>query len=122
MRSNRAESFRYTFDTPLDALFKIINIDGRTVSTSPGKAKVVNISPAGMKINSSLNLRKENNSIQLQISFKINNESFDLIGGVVWKRHRGYSYDYGIDLMVDDNTQNQLIQELKSYSREILES
>src|SRR5690625_971394 len=107
-RYKRKETFRYTFEEPIAALFEIIGIDDHTVSSSKGKAKILNISPHGIKLNSPLNIPEtDHKSIQLTISFELNNKQLNVNGEIVWKKPKGISVDYGIDLIIDESTQQE---------------
>jgi len=117
---NRKESFRYTFEEPLAALFEISKVDGHKVSTSEGEAKIINISPHGIKLNSHLKIPEtDHQSIELSISFELNDKQINVSGDIVWMKNKGISVDYGIDLIADDSTEKEIIEQLKIYSKEI---
>lgn len=121
MISQRNEAFRYTFDEPIDALFEITKIDDDIVSTSEGKAKIFDISPTGIKLNTHLKIPKtDHKSIELSISFKINDKEIDVTGVIVWMQINHSSVDYGIDLNIDESTKQQIIDQLKIYSKKAI--
>lgn len=121
MRAGKRKSFRYTFAKPITALFQIVAIDDEIVSTSKGKAKIINISTRGVKFNSHLNIHKtEHKTIQLAISFKLNEQLINVDGNIVWKNNKGTSVDYGIAFIIeesDDPIEEIIIEQLKIYSR-----
>jgi len=118
MRYNRHEAFRYEFEKPLTALFQIVEIDDESVSSSKGEAEIINISPKGIKLNSKLNIPKtDDKSIYLAISFELNDKPLNVEGVIVWKKTKGKSVDYGIDLHMDESAEKELIDQLKMYSK-----
>lgn len=119
MRYNREEPFRYTFDEPIAALFQIREISGHLVDTAEGAAKIIDISTEGMKINSALDI-PDSKSIHLSVSFELNGAAFDTEGCIVWKKDRGHTHDYGIDLLTEAQDRKHLITQLKVYSKKAL--
>ncbi|WP_106496113.1 PilZ domain-containing protein [Lentibacillus sp. Marseille-P4043] len=118
MRYKREEPFRYTFDEPISALFQIKEIDGHSVETSEGEAKIIDISPEGVKLNSELNLPDTiDKSIHLSISFALNGNPFDFIGIIVWKKKVGTATNYGIDFLTDDSAKQALVEQIKLYAK-----
>lgn len=114
----RHEPFRYTFSKPIDALFEITKIDDRTVSTSTGEAQIMDLSPQGLKLNSTLEIPEtEHKSIQLTISFKLNDKKLKVNGMIVWIKSKGTSFDYGINLENNETLEKEIIKQLKVYSR-----
>ena len=118
MQFKRHESFRYTFGQPIPALFKIISINGREVNSAPGKAAIVDISPEGIRMTSELNIPdiKSNHPI-LSISFSINEQSFNLNGSIMWEKEWKNTTEYGINLLVEESVKNDIVGELKIYSK-----
>ena len=118
MKYKRETAFRYTFKEPLPAFFKIVMIDQRLVETAEGFAKIIDISPRGLKLNSELNIPNiEGKRIKLCIRFTINQEDFQFVGNIMWKKHAWRTTDYGIELLVDDSAELEIIKQLKIFSK-----
>lgn len=118
MKYKRETAFRYTFKEPLPAFFKIVMIDNKLVETSEGYAKIIDISPRGLKLNSELDIpNTEERRIKLSIRFSINDEDFLFVGDIVWKKQEGKTINYGIELFVDDSAEIEIIKQLKIYSK-----
>ena len=70
MNYKRKSPFRYTFSEPITVYFKIVNINGKRIETSEGTASMIDLSPKGMKLKSSLDLQNINHkTIFLSIRF-----------------------------------------------------
>lgn len=113
-RYKRKETFRYTFEEPIIAYFRISKINDHTVSSSKGEGKIINISPHGLKLNTHLEIHE---SIELTISFKLNNKLFNIKGVIIWTKKKVMSIDHGINLIIDYSTKQELIKQLKIHSR-----
>src|SRR5690625_4269969 len=112
MRYKRKEAFRYEFDKPLTALFEITDIDEKSVSTSQGEAEIIDLSPTGIKLQSKLNIPDiDLKSIRLSLTFELNDQQFIVNGLIVWKKDKGISVHYGIDLDIDKSTKQELIDQ-----------
>ncbi|WP_163969386.1 PilZ domain-containing protein [Oceanobacillus halotolerans] len=115
MRSKREEAFRYTFGRPLPAFFKITKIDDDLVTTAEGNAEIIDISPSGLKIHSQLTIPDtDQKTIEISIRFTLNDEELNYHGIIVWKDRLNH---YGIDLLTDEEEQQNLIEQLKIYSK-----
>ena len=122
MRYNREAPFRYTFENPIPAYFQIIKIDGESVKTSEGDATIINISPGGAKLQSKLNIPEiDHKSIELSIRFKLNEKELTYNGFIIWKKKWGATIDYGIKMEEDDDDKKELIDQLKIYSKNVIE-
>ncbi|WP_158591785.1 PilZ domain-containing protein [Oceanobacillus halophilus] len=117
-RYNRDEPFRYTFGTPLEAVFQIIKVDDQLTETSNGKASIIDLSLEGIRLNAALNF--PDRPVQLAIWFVLNDKEFNFTGDVVWKKQSGTGYDYGLLLKVDDDDKNELITQLKTFAKEAM--
>ncbi|SOC05979.1 PilZ domain-containing protein [Ureibacillus xyleni] len=119
MKYRREEAFRFAFGEPVDALFHIIKLDDKPVTSSPGKAKILDVSPEGLRISSELNIPDiTSKTITLTIAFTINDTSFNLDGIIVWKKMIGNITSYGIKLdLKEQHVKVKLIEELKVYSK-----
>lgn len=121
MRYQREEPFRFTFDKPIAALFQIKGIDGHPVDASDGEANIIDISTEGIKLNSKLDI-PDSKSIQLSISFELNSKELNVEGFIVWKKNKGVSNDYGLELETEDSDQKELVKQLKIYAKKLLEN
>ncbi|WP_456272621.1 PilZ domain-containing protein [Bacillus sp. AK031] len=119
MRYKRNETFRYEFGKPLSGHFKILRINGQDVESKLGKADIFDLSPEGLKVETDLDLHKDN-EVDIEVTFTIITEQ-KLTGEVVWQK-RNYSgkYQYGIHLYNDAENKDKLINELKEYSKKLL--
>lgn len=119
MRHKRKSTFRYTFDDSVPALFQITKINQDTVNTSPGKAEIIDISTVGVKLTSHLEIPEINhNSIELTISFTLNNIELNFNGKIVRHKKRVSTNEYGVEFFKDEQAQELLIKQLKAISKE----
>ncbi|WP_162880684.1 PilZ domain-containing protein [Paraliobacillus sediminis] len=119
MQYKRETAFRYTFEEPISALFRIENINGNAVTTSAGEAKIIDISTEGIKLTSELNIPETDKSIHLVISFELNEQEMNFKGIIVWKKKNHAINDYGVNLMIEENAKKELIEQLKIYSKKV---
>ena len=118
MNYKRKSPFRYTFSEPITVYFKIVNINGKRIESSEGTATMIDLSPKGMKLKSSLDLQNINHkTILLSIRFTIDTIEQIVLGRIVWKKQGAGFYHYGIELLVDDAVSQTIIEELKLYVR-----
>ncbi|MCQ6277173.1 PilZ domain-containing protein [Bacillus sp. V3B] len=123
MKYKRNSPFRYTFEEPIPAYFKIVKINEESVHSSKGLAKIMNISPSGVKLNSALNIPEtDHKSIKLSLRFNVNEEEFTFIGEIVWKKEMAITNDYGIKLLVEEDEEQVLIEQLKLHSKNATDS
>ncbi|WP_433745037.1 PilZ domain-containing protein [Falsibacillus pallidus] len=120
IRFQREEAFRYVFPQPLDAHFTIIEINGRPVSSSEGAAKLIDLSPSGMKLSTNLHIPvSHSQKVKLGIRFEINEHKYTIVSEMVWEEPRAGAYYYGIHFLADEPLQQEIINELKLYARTI---
>ncbi|RDY71642.1 PilZ domain-containing protein [Halobacillus trueperi] len=116
MRYKRKDYFRYEFKEPLHAFFRIHRVGRKEVNTSKGEARIINISPNGMKLNANLDLPySDGHEVKLSISFHLNKRPFHLPGTVVWKKKIA-GYNYGIYMDLDETERKGLVEALKVYA------
>ncbi|WP_226035134.1 PilZ domain-containing protein [Aquibacillus saliphilus] len=114
MRYKRQESLRFEFGTPVECEFKITRVNDKQYNSKQGKALIHDISPGGLKISTEFDLHSSENKIEVEISFLlVSNKS--IVGEIVWKKKK-LNYFYGIDLLIDEESSQELIKELKTYS------
>lgn len=120
MKYKREEYFRYTFEEPIIAHFNISQINNLKVTTSKGEASVIDLSPSGLRLSTPLEISQANHqSIHLTISFQLNEEVFEVNGEIIWMEDKIKSYHYGIELFTDDTLEQELINQLKIYAKNI---
>ncbi|MGG0719995.1 PilZ domain-containing protein [Robertmurraya massiliosenegalensis] len=118
MRFKRKSAFRYTFEQPILAHFRIVKIDEKVVKTHEGMARILDISPRGLKINSELNIPETDyKTIELSLRFPLNTSEFSCNGIIKWKKEMGTTVDYGIGLLVDEFGRKSIIEQLKIHSK-----
>ncbi len=115
----REDAFRYEFEEPLDANFKVVKIDSKSVDSSEGELLIIDVSPGGMKIAAELEFPDpKKTKIQLEIEFILKENTLVLHGEIVWKAIFSSSYEYGIDFTTPESERQQLIDDLKDYAKE----
>lgn len=117
MFSSRKEGFRYEFGIPMDCNFEVISIDERKMESSWGTAKLLNISPHGLKISSHLDLPVAMKKIGVKISFTIVDEELTVNGQLVWQKKVGKTFTYGVKLDQNEQKERKIIEELKRYTK-----
>jgi hypothetical protein len=120
MTSNRKESFRYQFDKPIDCTFQMIEIDHTKVQSKPGQAKLIDLSPKGMRIWSNLHFPIDGKELIIKIKFRLNEDSLIHKSKLIWKKqdYVGGFY-YGMELLDELNVQKNNISELKRFTRRL---
>lgn len=121
MRYNRKSPLRYVFGVPVEAYFKIIKVDDRDVTSSEGKAEIINISQDGMKIISDLNIPDvTSKKISLSIRFVLNDSELLYNGEIVWKKEKVKKTEYGIHMKLNEDEREQLIEQLKIFTKKLM--
>ncbi|WP_169864787.1 PilZ domain-containing protein [Sutcliffiella halmapala] len=116
MKYKRNEPFRYEFGVPVDMNFFISRIDGKSASSSEGEGKMLDISPSGLRMQSSLNI-PSNKDIELTLQITIGNQELSLIGKIVWQKKVYPSYQYGVEL-ISEAFEEQIISALKEFQKQ----
>lgn len=115
MRYKRQETFRYVFGTPIECEFTIINVNGKQVDSKPGKAKIYDLSPGGLKVSTQFNLLSQKNKLEVEIRFSLMEENV-VRGEIIWQDFSSENhYYYGVYLFIDEEKKSKLIKELKNY-------
>jgi hypothetical protein len=118
MLYKRDEPFRFTFGNPIDATFKILKINEISGLTKEGKAVIMDLSPNGVKLSSTLDLPITEKQFLLEISFTLNTEKMTMMAEPKWKKRAPHSsFIYGMVGLDDDETKKIIIEELKEYAR-----
>ncbi|MCA1056638.1 PilZ domain-containing protein [Rossellomorea aquimaris] len=116
MQYKRHESFRYTFQEPELATYKlIIEKEGAMVETKQSDALVLNLSPNGARIKTTLDLPIQERKYLLELQLNLNGTTFSVLGIPVWKRREINQYVYGIEALEDQKTKQIVINELKQF-------
>lgn len=119
MKYRREDSFRYEFAEPLDGHFKLVKIEDNDVESSEGQLSILDISPGGMKIETTFELPDPKTiNIFLEIDFTLQENELILRGEVVWKTILSNSYEYGIDFTTPENERQQMLTDLKGYVKD----
>lgn len=115
MRYKREETFRYEFGRPIVGVFKIMNVNGENLISSPGNTKIHDISPGGLRISTELDLPIDKNKITVEVEFDLISSN-KVSGEIVWKK-KSYNgeFFYGIELLITRDDKDHLINELKSF-------
>lgn len=116
MRYNRDESFRYGFSKPIACTFKIVEKDGKPIESKSGKADLLDISPHGLKISTSLDLPVDEYLLHAEVTFKIIEETLSMRGQFLWKQKNALEYHYGIKGLDDLELKDSIVKELKNYA------
>ncbi|RXI96424.1 PilZ domain-containing protein [Anaerobacillus alkaliphilus] len=116
MRYRRQDTFRYRFEEPIACTFKIIRVGEQEFNSKLGSAQIDDISDGGLKLSTSFTLPVTHRNIEIEITFKLNEEEIKLTGNVLWVKNSSY----GVQFTIDDSSRKQLIEELKLYSRGVV--
>lgn len=119
MRYNRKEAFRYEFGKPVDCTVKVL-VDQNLHSDQFAEGLLHDISPRGLKFSCPLNLPLNKEKILVEVRFILNIEPIILKGELRWKKDFGQNFYYGFELVGTEKDQDQLINELKVYSKRVL--
>lgn len=117
MRYRRNEGFRYSFGKPLPALIIIEEEENKAdIPRTEQEASLIDLSPNGMKINTTLNIPNANlQKVRISIRFTLNQTTFLAQGKIVWKKTMGDNCFYGINYYMRKNEQKNLIENLKWF-------
>lgn len=116
MQYKRNEYFRYAFQQPFEATFRLIKNASDTSQmelSNKGKCNIIDISPNGLKIFSELFISIEKLN-QIEVYFKLDEASLSMIGEFVWSRRKFNGYEYGVKLLGDTISEELIVSELKS--------
>ena len=118
----RQESFRYTFNEPIDCLFKLAKIDDTPLNSEFGKGQIIDISPSGLKMMTTLNLSPSLKKIEIEIQFSIDDSPFQIVGVVQWQKKDFLKngYLYGVKLDSTEDIEASIIRGLKKHAEKSL--
>lgn len=116
MKYKRNEPFRYEFGMPVRVNFYISRINGKTTASSEGEGVVLDISPSGLRMQSSLDI-PSNQEVELTMHMTIGSREIVLIGNIVWQKKVYPTYQYGVE-MISDAFEEQIIFALKEFQKQ----
>ncbi|MFE7063220.1 PilZ domain-containing protein [Sutcliffiella sp. NPDC057660] len=116
MKYKRNEPFRYEFGMPVRVNFYISRINGKTTASSEGEGTVLDISPSGLRMQTSLDI-PTNQEVELTMHMTIGSREIALIGNIVWQKKVYPSYQYGVE-MISDAFEEQIIFALKEFQKQ----
>jgi len=123
LKYNRNEYFRYSFEKPCDATFRLIKQQEGNVGvelSNKGVCKILDISPHGLKLFSELFISIEQlHYVELQ--FTLDTNPISMVGEFIWAQRKADGYEYGVKLVGDSESEKMIISELKSRRRKEME-
>ncbi|MFD2443321.1 PilZ domain-containing protein [Bacillus sp. CGMCC 1.16607] len=118
MQYKRKEPFRFHFQDPIPATYKILKIYNEN-NSKIGRADILDVSPNGVRFKTDLNLPVNEKNFLIEMSFSINKKQIRLIGDLIWKKTFHSYYIYGLVGRDDAETKLEIIEELKGFARVI---
>ncbi|OIJ20699.1 hypothetical protein BKP45_08630 [Anaerobacillus alkalidiazotrophicus] len=119
MRFRREDTFRYQFEEPVECNFRIIKVEKKDFTSKSGKAQIYDISEGGLKLTIPLDIPLKGKNIEIEVSFKLNEEDLKVTGILIWSKNMYTHYSYGVQFTIDHSLRKKLIEELKVYSKGI---
>lgn len=116
MKYKRNEPFRYEFGMPVRMNFYISRFNGNTTASSEGEGRVLDISPSGLRMETSLDI-PSNQEVELTMHMTIGSREIAVIGNIVWQKKVYSSYQYGVK-MISDAFEEQIIFALKEFQKQ----
>lgn len=123
LKYNRNEYFRYTFEEPCDATFRLIKQNEGNVGvelSNKGACKIIDISPNGLKLFSELFISIDQLH-HVELNFTLDTNPISLVGEFVWSHRKAWGYEYGVKLVGDSESEQMIIGELKKRRRKEME-
>lgn len=116
MKYKRNEPFRYEFGMPIKVNFYISRINGKTTASSEGEGRVLDISPKGLRLQTSLDIPAKQ-EVELTMHLTIGSRDIVLIGNIVWQKKVYPSFQYGVE-MISDAFGGQIVFALKELQKQ----
>ncbi|GAA5417833.1 hypothetical protein Pryu01_02909 [Paraliobacillus ryukyuensis] len=117
MRYKRQELLRFTFGKPITGTFNILignkNEEKKLQKSEAGELSIVDISPAGMRFNTKLDLPIANQNFLVEAQFSLANEPITMTGKIVWKKAQVKECQYGLQSIEDEEKEQRIISLLK---------
>ncbi|OCS93608.1 PilZ domain-containing protein [Caryophanon latum] len=118
----RNEGFRFTFEQPVKAAFRLMK-NGEPIEPQASyiPAEILDISPKGMKISTAFNIKDElSEDVQFFIIYCLDTLEIQSYGEMVWKRRNGDEFVYGLYFHAQEENEQKIISELKTRRRKEL--
>lgn len=100
MRYRRHETLRYTFKEPIEAKYRIEKVGGRSIQSSFGEAHIIDISPGGMKLSTSMNISLDK-KVQFFVQTTLAGLHLEMTADGIWCKKVNGEYHYGLDFLED---------------------
>jgi len=123
LKYNRNEYFRYSFEEPCEATFRLIKQnegDAEVELSNKGVCKIIDISPNGLKLFSELFISIDKLH-HVELHFTLDTTPISMVGEFVWSHRKANGYEYGIRLVGDSASEQMIIGELKKRRRKEME-
>jgi len=125
MYLKRKEGFRFVFNQPIDARFKLL-VSGQAIEAIGScPAQILDISPRGAKMFSEVKFGEyiHSSTLQVELQFVLDVTTIQAIGEVVWSKPFGKGYQYGVQFQAQENIDELIISEMKKRrKKEVLQS
>lgn len=119
MENRRKEPFRYSLTPPIGCMIQITTINQADVASKLAEAVLIDISKAGCRIQSDLNLYVERNEIGASVHLHLVELPQVYAGNLRWQRQVADGlFHYGMQLELDDNQKEQLNIDLRTLAAE----
>lgn len=119
MENRRKEPFRYSLTPPTGCFVQITTINQSAVASKLAEAVLIDISKAGCRIQTSLNLHVVQNLIGASIHLHLGENSQVYAGYVRWQRQVADGlFHYGMKLELDAAQKEQLNIDLRTLAAE----
>lgn len=109
----RSEYFRYAFDKPLDAKFRIVMGEADEQKSKKGDCALVDLSPGGAKLLAEFDIPIEQDAVKIQLEFILYQAKIDVFGTIVWKESYRGDFLYGFNFEENLETEQLIVAELK---------
>ncbi|MBS7345793.1 MAG: PilZ domain-containing protein [Caryophanon sp.] len=110
----RQEGFRFSFEQPVKAVFRLMQ-DGKPIDPQAAyiPAEILNISPKGMEIATAFEIDEAVlNDVQLSVIYCLDTVEIHSCGEITWKRHarKGFTYHTGFISMSKQQQRKRLFR------------
>ena len=119
MQFKRSEGFRFDFQSPIQANYKIL-VNGLKENFDQPiyECQIYDISPRGMKMFSEISFDEHSNKmLQLEIHFILDEVTITAVGNIVWEKSYANGKLYGLIFLNQPKLEELIISELKARRR-----
>lgn len=112
----RNEFYRYTFEEPCDATFRLIidtNETSQVELSNRGNCRIIDISPNGLRMSSEFKISIDQLK-HIEMQFILDELTIRMVGNFVWSHKKPYGYEYGVRLLGDEESEKIITSELKN--------